>query len=491
MVQLSKSLFIKGHDCCRASWLTAWRPDLKPEETLAAQMRSRMGQSLGELARRLYPGGVLCWQPGMIQEDSVLLTAAYKESKAPLFEAAFERGGLFARADILEPTEAGWFLWEVKSSTNPKDRHFIDLAFQWSLMESCGWKVAGAGLILVDTSWTWEGDGQGMDGLFRKEDVTRTVLKAKEGAEQEIPVILAALQEDAPPSQVRKKACRDCDYLDHCFPDLTGSDILFLGYVKDPQIADWERRGLTLITHIPEDELPRKDQRELKRLLSTTGLTVADDLAQELAKITLPACFVDFETDASAIPWLAGANPYQSVPFQQAIVMVHSWSEEPERVDFLWDSADSSDPRPSFVQSLLEPFSQAESIIHYSSAEITQLRKLSEQRAPGADAALLLLQEKGVDLEKIVKGRVQHPDLGTRTTIKKVLPVLCPELAEAYSSMEVSDGDMAMAVFQRIRSGRLVKEEEIRLRQALIDYCHLDSVAMVEVARALRRLAGL
>ncbi len=491
MASVSKSLYLKGHECLRSAWLTLHHPDLRPIQTEAEKMRARTGQKLGEMARSLFPGGLLLWQPGRLVEEALAATHRQREGKSPLFEAAFEEEGFFARADILEPTDEGWFLWEVKSSTTPKDRHYLDLAFQWLLMESCGWKVCGAGLILVNTEWEWNGSILSPVGLFRREVVTAQVEKAMGVALADRELVLEATYSPDAPLVARKRTCRECDYLEQCFPDILNSDILFLGYVKDQQLADWEARGIASILEIPDGELTRKDQINLKRLLSIPDLKIASDLGEELTKIALPACFVDFETDSSAIPWLPGCRPYQSIPFQQATVMVSSWDAPPERCDFLWDPSLSPDQRPDFVQSLLPSFEGASTIIHYSAAEIVQLRKLAEQGVPGAERARDLILEKGLDLEKIVKGRVQHPGLGSKTTIKKVLPLLCPEMADAYGSMEISDGDGAMAAFQRLRSGRLVKEEHDRLRKALIDYCHLDSTAMVRVAMALRRLANL
>lgn len=490
MAVVSKSLYLKGHDCLRSAWLTLHRRDLKPAETEAERMRSRTGQKLGEMARGLFPGGLLMWQPGMLVDEALAATQRQREGNDPLFEAAFEEDRFFARADILEPMDEGWFLWEVKSSTTPKDRHFLDLAFQWLLMESCGWKVCGAGLILVNTEWEWHGGSLMPEGLFKREVVTPLVRKAMADVVADMGLVLQAVGLHEPPQESRKKACRECDFLDHCFPDIPSSDILLLGHVKDSQLAVWEARGITSILEIPDEELTRKDQRALKNLLTIPGLRTSQDLAEELQSIKLPACFVDFETDSSAIPWLPGCRPYQSIPFQQAIVMVSDWEDEPERCDFLWDTSVSPDPRPDFIQSLLPSFEAAETIIHYSSAEIVQLRKLAEQGIPGAERARDLILEKGVDLEKIVKGRVLHPDLGAKTTIKKVLPLLCPEMSEAYGGMEIADGDAAMAAFQRLRSGRLMLEEAERIRQALTDYCHLDSLAMVRVAQALRRLAN-
>ena len=492
MIQLTKSLFVKGIDCHRRAWLLANRKDLRPPESEADKMRAQAGRRLGELARGLYPDAMLCYQPGMVQEDALALTRSMIDSgHQALSEASFEYEGLFARADLIEFEDGKAFLWEVKSSATYKDHHIVDLAFQWQVLELCGVQVSGAGLILVDNTMVWDGEMIQPELLFKKEVVTHLVRPLLNSVSGQASELFSAINLPVAEEASRKKVCRDCDFIDHCYGKLGSDDTLFLGFAKDEEIRNWESQGITKITEIPDGDFKRKDQRQLKELLMTEGLHFADDLADALRAIKLPACFVDFETDSTPIPWLAGSRPYQPLPFQQAIVMVHSW-DGPVSTDeeFLWDPAMGPDPRPLFVQSLIKPFEEAETIIHYSSAEMTQLKKLAEQEVEGADYVLSLLSEKGVDLEKIVKGRVKHRDLGTRTTIKKVLPLLCPDMAGAYGEMEVGDGDAAMAAFQRLRSGRLVKEEADRLRKALLKYCHLDSWAMVAVAISLRKHAG-
>jgi hypothetical protein len=51
--------------------------------------------------------------------------------RKPLFEAALEHDGGYARADILNPVGSDeWELVEVKSSTEIKDVFLDDIAFQ-------------------------------------------------------------------------------------------------------------------------------------------------------------------------------------------------------------------------------------------------------------------------------------------------------------------------------------------------------------------------
>jgi hypothetical protein len=70
-------------------------------------------------------------------------------------------------------------------------------------------------------------------------------------------------------------------------------------------------------------------------------------------------------------------------------------------------------------------------------------------------------------------------------SIKAVLPALVPELS--YEDLEISDGDTAS---NRYATLHLVKErEEVKkIRKALVEYCRLDTLAMVKIMQKMRAL---
>ena len=94
-----------------------------------------------------------------------------------------------------------------------------------------------------------------------------------------------------------------------------------------------------------------------------------------------------------------------------------------------------------------------------------------------------------MDLLPIVRGAVYFPEFKFSNSIKSVAPALCPGFG--YNDLEsVADGGEASAAFLRLASGYLTVPEEVNhLRAALLAYCQRDTLAMVEVHRALTRLA--
>jgi hypothetical protein len=71
-------------------------------------------------------------------------------------------------------------------------------------------------------------------------------------------------------------------------------------------------------------------------------------------------------------------------------------------------------------------------------------------------------------------------------SIKAVLPALVPELS--YDGLDVADGDMAMGAYYDMCATQ-DPQEAARIRKALLEYCGLDTMAMVRIVEKLREMA--
>lgn len=91
------------------------------------------------------------------------------------------------------------------------------------------------------------------------------------------------------------------------------------------------------------------------------------------------------------------------------------------------------------------------------------------------------LNERMVDLEDVFKSDYVDARFDGLTSIKKVLPVICPELS--YKELDVQDGASAMEAWQRMIEADKAEADEIA--EALLSYCKLDTLAMVDIYRFL------
>ena len=95
------------------------------------------------------------------------------------------------------------------------------------------------------------------------------------------------------------------------------------------------------------------------------------------------------------------------------------------------------------------------------------------------------LIERTVDLEDPFKQDYVDIAFGGSTSIKKVLPVLVPELS--YEHMDVANGTEAMEGWKKLISLPHSPEKQA-LREAMLKYCELDTLAMVKIYQYLRNL---
>src|SRR5258705_11053431 len=92
------------------------------------------------------------------------------------------------------------------------------------------------------------------------------------------------------------------------------------------------------------------------------------------------------------------------------------------------------------------------------------------------------------DLLPIVRSAVYFPEFGFSHSIKSVAPALCPGFS--YDDLDgIADGGAASAAFLELASGCIKHPDEAdQLRTQLLAYCARDTLAMVEVHRALAKL---
>jgi Domain of unknown function(DUF2779) len=122
----------------------------------------------------------------------------------------------------------------------------------------------------------------------------------------------------------------------------------------------------------------------------------------------------------------------------------------------------------------------------YSDYERARLTEVAGE-FPDLSESLSGLIARLVDLLPIVRGAVYFPEFKFSNSIKSVAPALCPGFG--YDVLEgVADGGTASAAFLQLASGYLTIPKAVdHLRAALLEYCQRDTLALVEVHRALTR----
>ena len=77
------------------------------------------------------------------------------------------------------------------------------------------------------------------------------------------------------------------------------------------------------------------------------------------------------------------------------------------------------------------------------------------------------------------------PEMMGKYSIKNVLPALVPELN--YASLPINNGGDASAAFYNLKVETDI-EKIAAVREALLEYCSLDTLAMVKVLEKLMKV---
>ena len=488
---LTKSKYLAGLQCEKRVWLQCRRPKLATPPDAATRALFAMGTEVGKHAHRLFPGGVLVREGPAQHARAVGRTQELLADAAvpALFEAAFEHAGVRIRVDVLERLGDGRVgLREVKSSTRLKEEHIDDLAVQRFVLEGSGLDVASTQLIHVNREYTrGEGDIDWARFFERREfgDEVQASLGELAGRVEEMAAIVA--QEESPHVEPGPH-CRSphsCEFWDHCTRRKPADWIFFLPNLRPGRFDDLRRSGYERISEIPSRVTLTALQTRMRDALLGGRPFVSEALAEALQPLEGAVWFLDFETMNPAIPLYVGTRPFEVIPFQWSLHHLDR-DGELEHHEFLAEG--QGDPRRAVAESLVSTLAADEApIAAYSSYERTQLNALAEL-FPDLAEPLDAITQRLVDLLRIVRADVYHPAFGGSFSLKRVAPALVAGFD--YGGLgEVQEGGAASAAFLRIAYDQAKPEEEAQLRRDLLAYCAYDTLALVELYRALRKMA--
>lgn len=316
-----------------------------------------------------------------------------------------------------------------------------------------------------------------------------------------------------------------------------------IGGIKTPavNILLQKNQPLSIFNFSPDDfknkkgEISARGQRQIIQYENTKANTeyIAAALKNELAALQYPLHFIDFETIAPAIPHHKGMRPYETVAFQWSCHTIESYGTAPVHAE--WINEQTVFPNFSFAEALMQQIGDNGTPLMWATHENTVLKMILNQ-LENADGylpgyrndrlkqwLLAITKENGVrpgrltDMNKLTLDYYFHPYMKGKTSIKKTLPaiwnhnsylhqiawlkeyyknengiVLSPYETlkdrwenTAYEQAElnetVKEGSGAMRAYHDMLFGKGKNNPAVqqRLKQELLNYCRLDTMAMV------------
>ncbi len=476
---LSKSLILKGLQCQKALWLTKNPPDfeLPPKPDLQALFRA--GTEIGILAQQLFPGGVEVPFEGLSFSEQLARARQLIDSDAKvLYEASFSFSAIFVKVDILVRDGSGWQIHEVKMGTGVKDVNLNDVAVQHYVLNGCGLNVSKSFLVHINNKYVRQGDIE-VGQLFVSEDISQQVLARLQGIPEVVTELRSVLRGDTKPAIDIGPHCNDpyeCDFIPYCWQHIPVDSIFDL---RGRGIDKFElyRQGIVWLADVPPEQLNPAQLFQAEATLEQKDVTNHEAVGEFLDSLWYPLCHLDFETFDTPIPPFDGVRPYQKIPFQYSLHIQQQAGAEPEHFEYL--ARPNFDPRRELIEQLLAAIPAEACILTYNQAfEKSVLRELAKL-FPDLDEAIEVRIANVRDLMlPFKKHDVYRWPMRGSYSIKQVLPAMVPELS--YAGLEIADG---MAAMQAYRDMCALDDPVAlaELRQAMLEYCRLDTLAMVRI----------
>lgn len=487
----SKSKYINYKTCKKRVWLDKYK---KEEATEVPKYSvAEDGIEFGKLVQGMFKN------PYVIEFDSdlkkmVLATKEALNNYQVVCEASFFAKNLYCAVDILEQTNEGVNIYEVKSSSKIKKEQLLDVAFQKYVLEANGLKVKDCFIIYINSSYVLN------DKLDIKEmTVCENVNSQIEGIDIKSDILECdeMLDSQDEPIGELSSACEQyngCPFKNFCYKqkkaDKDNSVINMYNFRNRFKLINNGILTMEELINNPNEKKKLSDiqKRQIEYCINPgmEDYIEKDQIKSFFTNIKFPIYFFDFESYQYMIPRFKGTKPYQQIPFQYSL---HVLTEDGkiEHKEYLADPG--VDFLKDITQHYIEDLGTNGSIVAYNiSFEKTRIKEASYLFPEYANQLEAIL-DRFIDLAEVFqKGYYYNAKMKNSFSIKSVLPSLFENDKELNYKLldEVHNGTDAQTAFRKLMN--IYGEEANITRKNMLAYCCLDTWSMVKIYEKLKAI---
>ncbi len=443
--------------------------------------------TLSEFDKHLIQQGYLVEKEAKEFAKKHLLPNYSQDDNDLVMQKTFIEGGFEARSDILirNSKTNKWDIFEVKSVTKPEPEHYYDTTFQAIVMGK-HLDIGNIFILHVNNEYVRQGDFD-LSQFLIAENVNVKVQELKEetlNMMKECQLLVSTPNYKLATECYKPKECR-CKEL--CFPNLPDDSIYNLSRINEKKITELREMDILDIKDIPDDyKLTTNQKIQVEVAKRNTVLVDKKAIKADLASLSYPIYFLDYETYDPAIPMFDGYKPYQQMVFQYSLHVVESADNTALR-HYEYVVKDTCEPCRELVADLQSRIGKDGSVIVWLKAfECTRNNEMGEICTEFKDF-LEDLNNRVYDLMDIFKNNLYvDPKFKGSNSIKDVLPVLVPELS--YKTLNIHNGSMAMVGWYKMVYENSTVQEKAKILKDLLTYCEQDTLAMVRIWEFLNNL---
>ncbi len=488
---LSKSdyiLFLK-----QPAWLWLKKHDKAklPEVDQTLQSMFDNGHLFETYAEKLFPNSTPLGFDGYQEYLSLpkRTLEAIENGAKTILQGRLESESITCIFDVLDRVTGNVFdLYEIKSSTSVKIDHEYDLAFQVVVLEQAGLTIRNVGVIHVNNQYIRKGPID-TKAITKTTDVTEAVRLLVDETKLNIQQALRTIQSDTPPGMsprfVRFGPIDEwLAIYKSLYTDLDPHSIYHLATIKPQLVGELEDLGITHMKDIPDHiTLSEKQKRQVHVTKTNQRLIEKTKISEFMKNIQYPLYFLDYETLSSVIPFFDGIRPYQQVPFQYSLHILESPDAPLHHKEYL--HTENTHPGLPLLQRLKNDIGDKGTVlVWYEKFEKSRNKELGDMFPEYADF-MQNVNNRMVDLMiPFSEGWFVDKNFFGSASIKNVLPVLVSELS--YKTLAIQEGASAQRIWMETILDGKNSEIKDKIMEDLIEYCKLDTLAMVQLYKVLQ-----
>lgn len=486
----SKSKYASFWQCPKINWLDKYKPEQK-EIDVTAQKRMASGNVVGDLAMSLF--GDFTEVTTLYDDGKLNLNEMKRKTKEcidggveNICEASFNYDGLYCAVDILRKENDGYAIYEVKSSTDVIDSYYADVAYQKYVLEKCGIRVTGTYLVYINKGYKRQGEIE-VKKLFKIVNVKDNIVDEYLSVRRNLDAAEKILSCDKEPDVDIGKHCHrpySCAFWKYCSKHLPKHNVFDLYHCAKKW--DYYKKGVVSFKDLQKHaSLTFIQARQIDFTLNDRGTYVnKEGILNFLATLFYPLYFLDFETTQDVVPPFDNCKPYRQIPFQYSLHYIENENGDLKHKEFLGVSG--LDPRRAIAESLCENIPKTACVIVYNKKfECAAIKELA-QDFPDLSQRLLNVEQNIKDLLVPFRtGLYYNKAMGGSFSLKSVLPAIFPDdpALNYHNLEEIHNGDDAMTIFPLIKD--MPPQQQEKTRKNLLEYCKLDTLAMVKIWQEL------
>jgi hypothetical protein len=485
--RLSKSTFIRGLQCEKSLYLYKHHYRLKDPTPSSLQAVFDQGTNIGLLAQELFPNGADASPENHFKMvESVVKTKDFiSQGESIIYEATFQYNNVLAALDILVKDEEGWKAYEVKSSTKVSETYIKDAAIQYYTITNSGVDLKDISIVHINNQYTKDGELD-IHQLFTIESVYDQVLEFLPRIPNEVRRLKNVIESPEVPNVDIGPHCSDpydCDFKGTCWKHIPDYSVFNISRLNKDKKFDLYNQGVITLDQIDfgkTDLNPNQVLQIQSEVNGTTHINI-EEIRNFTNGLNYPLYFLDFETIGPAVPKYNGSRPYQQLVFQYSLHIQETSRSEVEHREYLADP--SQDPRIRFIEQLIHDCGTSGDILVYNigfeRGKINDLIEVFPEYSNELRGIVNRLKDLMIPFQQ---KWYYTPEMRGSYSIKYVLPALVPELS--YNDLDIKEGGTASNTFLSMVNGTFEGDVEETRRQ-LLEYCELDTFAMVKILQKL------